>query len=323
MSALSIGIILVILAVVIAYLAIRAGGARLVVARWAGMVLGGLVALLLLVVGGVDLLGVYRLEAPRDIPARPLSVSSGSEQLARGEHLAHLCASCHSTSGNLPLNGSRVSLIGAPDGSGLGDLYPPNLTPAGPIKDWSDDQVIRAIRDGVDANGHALIIMPSEGFHAMSDADVTAVVAYLRSQPPVVHATPPRRINLIGTLLIGAGLFPTSVQAPIAGPVTASPVGPTAAYGQYLVAISGCRSCHGDGLTGGRPGQGPPPGPNLTVIIPRWTSAQFVQTIRTGTDPNHYHLNASMPWEQFSAAYSDDELTAIYEYLRTLAPKSG
>lgn len=91
--------------------------------------------------------------------------------------------------------------------------------------------------------------------------------------------------------------------------------------GIVLVAISGCRTCHGADLAGGSANAGPPPGPNLTLIVPRWTAAQFVKTIRTGTDPNGYSLRPDMmPWKQFSAAYSDEELSAIYRYLHGLKP---
>ena len=101
--------------------------------------------------------------------------------------------------------------------------------------------------------------MPSDGFHGMSDADVQAVVAYLRSQPPVARTTPPRRLNVIGTILVGASLFPTAVQPPVVGPVASPPPGVSADYGAYLVQVSG-RSCHGADLAGGRAGGGPPPG---------------------------------------------------------------
>ncbi len=317
-----VGVVFVALTILFAILVVRVRGAKNPLARWLGIVLGGLLTVVFALVGVVDLAGVYRLDAPRGNPARNVRVAMTADRLARGEHLAHLCASCHSTTGDLPLDGGRASMLSNPDGSGLGTLYAPNLTPGGPLKDWSDGEIIRAIREGVDKDGRALIIMPSESFHAMSDADVQALVAYLRSQPAVSRQTPPRDIGLIGTLLVGTGLFPTAVQAPIAQPVAAPPAGVTAEYGRYLVSIAGCQVCHGADLTGGRSDEnGPPAGPNLTVIVPRWTEAEFVQTIRTGTDPTRHSLRAElMPWKELSAAFSDDELKAIYAYLHGLKP---
>jgi mono/diheme cytochrome c family protein len=127
----------------------------------------------------------------------------------------------------------------------------------------------------------------------------------------------------MGSLLKGAGLLPTDVPAPITQPVVAPPAGPNAAYGQYLVAISGCRTCHGRDLAGGTAsrGGGSPVGPNLTVIVPPWSEDQFVKTIRTGTDPTGRALRPDMmPYQEFSAAYSADELKAMYHYLHSLMP---
>ncbi len=319
MTSLVTGIILVLLAIVCAFIVTRARRAKSGLIRFPGSILAGLLAVALALIAAVDLRGAYVLQAAHANPVVDVKVNATADQVARGEHLAYVCAGCHSTTGALPLDGGRASMLSSPDGSGLGTLYAPNLTPGGPLKDWSDGEIIRATREGVDRNGRALIVMPSEGFHGLSDSDVQSVVAYLRSQPAVSHVTPPRQINLIGTLLIGAGVFPTAVQPPIGGPVAGPPVGVNPAYGTYLVNVSACRQCHGADLAGGRPGAGPPPGPNLTAIVPGWTETQFVQTIRTGKDPNGYSLRPDMmPWKNFSAAYSDDELKAIYAYLHGL-----
>jgi cytochrome c553 len=301
----------------------RARRARNGLLRWLGSIVAVLVAILVGAVGGLDLVGVYRLRMPIDRPVSAVKVAATADQASRGEHLAHLCTSCHSSTGNLPLDGATENLLGDVPGSGAASLYPPNLTPAGPLADWSDPEVIRAIREGIDRDGHPLIIMPSETYHALSDADVQALVAYLRSQPPVAHPTPPRQIGVIGIVLIGTGAFPTSVQPPTTQTIIAPPAGPNAQYGRYVVAITGCQRCHGADLAGGRslPGGDPPNGPNLTQLIPRWTQADFVKTMRTGTDPIGYRVNPHlMPWKEISAAYADDELTALYLYLHGLTP---
>jgi mono/diheme cytochrome c family protein len=320
MIPLIVGIVLIVLAVGFVYLFIRARSTKSAVVRWPVAIVSGLLAVLFALVGVIDLRGVYTLSAARANPVSELKANTSPDALARGEHLAYVCAGCHSTTGTLPLDGSQTSMLSNPDGSGLGDLYAPNLTPGGSLKEWSDGEIIRAIREGGAQDGHPLMIMPSTRFHVMSDADAQAVVGYLRSTPAVPRTTPPRQLNLIGTLLVGAGVFPLQAQPPITGQVTAPPAGVTADYGKYLVTISVCQSCHGEDLAGGTPGQGPV-GPNLTLIVPRWTEAQFVQAIRTGKDPTGYTLRADMmPWKNFSAAYSDDELKAIYAYLHALQP---
>ena len=279
------------------------------------MIVSGLLAALCAFVAVVALLGVYKLEAPRSNPLANIQVARSPERLARGERLAHLCASCHSSSGQLPLDGGTENFV-----EGLGTIVAPNLTSGGPLKDWTDGEIIRAIREGVDRRGRALMIMPAENFRYMSDDDVQSVVAYLRAQPAIDRQTPGKQMGLLGTALVGAGVFPTTAQppiAPIADPPVAAPE-----RGRYLVDISGCRSCHGVNLTGGDPQGFTPVGPHLPAIAAAWSVEDFVKTIRTGVDPGGHAIDAAnMPWRQLSAAYSDEELRAIYIYLRTLAPR--
>src|SRR5262249_51210123 len=156
-------------------------------------------------------------------------------------------------------------------GPPMGTLYAPNLTPAGEIRDWTDGEIIRAIREGIHKSGRALIIMPSENFKNMSDADVQAVVAYLRSQPASGTASPPARLSILAAAFIGVGMFPTAAQPAITAPIVAPAEGRTPEYGKYLVSVLGCTTCHGENLGGRKPGMGPPAGPNLTMIVPKWS----------------------------------------------------
>lgn len=130
------------------------------------------------------------------------------------------------------------------------------------MKDWSDGEIIRAIREGVDRDGRALMLMPSSEYRRLPDQDVRASVAYLRSQPAVAGDAPPPSLTPLGTALIGTGQFPLSNQASVQN-VTAPPRGPTPEYGADLSQISGCGTCHGAPLDGQNVPQGPPPGPNL------------------------------------------------------------
>lgn len=122
----------------------------------------------------------------------------------------------------------------------MGRLYAPNLTPGGNIDDWSDGELVRAIREGVHKTGRSLIIMTSGTFSHLSD-DVRAIVAYLRAQPPTGKPMPSNRFN------VGA-MFVNLIDLRSAGPpireVTAPPAG-TVAYGKYMVDIIGCSDCHG------------------------------------------------------------------------------
>jgi mono/diheme cytochrome c family protein len=299
------------------WLARRARRASNRAVKWVGLVLSTLLAAVCTLATGVALIGFYKINFP---PYKPevvdVKVAATPEQVARGARFAVICASCHSTDGKLPLVGRNFMQGGPP----LGTMYATNLTPGGEIKDWSDGEVIRAIREGVHKSGRALLIMPSEIFHNLSDDDVQAVVAYLRSQQVAEPGTPPTRLNVLGALLFGAGI-PTSAQPPITRPVVAPPAGVSADYGKYLVSVVGCHACHGENLAGRKSGGlGPPGGPNLTVILPNWSAEDFMKTLRTGVDPSSHALSEEMPWKRVSTFASDDDLRAMYAYLHGLTP---
>jgi cytochrome c553 len=293
---------------VLAVLALRLRKAWL---RWAGLVLCAFLALICAALAFFVFQGLNVLNTRRDNPGINLSVVRRPEAVARGKQLAGACVYCHSSTGKLPLDGGTVNYLG---GGPMGSLYAPNLTPAGPISDWSDGSALRALREGVDDEDYPLMIMPSAYTHVLSDADAQALVAYLRTQPPVDHNVPERATGWLAEALVGAGVFPTSVQPAVTGEQAAPPAGPTAEYGHYLVQIFACGGCHGADLAGKKPGQGPA-GPNLTQLIPAMPEAVFIKSFREGKDSNK-----QMPFEEISASTSDDDLTAMYLYLHSLAP---
>jgi mono/diheme cytochrome c family protein len=314
--------VLVLLTVLFAWLLTRAWRARNAALKWIGTILTGLLTLLFGLLTVVSLVGFYRLNRTYANPVPNVTVAGTPEQIARGEKLVQICAGCHSSAARPPLDGQDFTVGGPP----FGTLYAPNLTPTH-LADWSDGEIVRAIREGVGREGRSLIIMPSYLFHNMSDEDVQSVVAYLRSQPAVEPDTPPKNINLLGSLMVNLGPIFTR-QEPITQPITAPPEGPTAEYGEYLVSFIGCRDCHGQDLTGGvvNPAGGPPPGPNLTQIVPNWTQEQFITFFRTGVTPDGRQIDPSMmPWAEYSAfaGESDDDLIAIYQYLHGLPPAEG
>jgi cytochrome c553 len=315
-------LLVILLAALFIWLAIRAFRARSIIVRILGTFFAGLLGLVFTAVSVLAIVGAVKLNTtPYQYTSQTaaIPVTGSPAQIARGQQLAQGCAGCHSTSGSLPLDGSKDDFLA---GSPLGSLYPPNLTPSGPIKGWTDAEVIRAIREGVDNQGHPLIIMPSDGFHGMGDADAQAIVAYLRTQPPAANNPPPPSFTALAAALFGAGVFPTSAQPPITGPVTAPPRAATADYGHYLTTATGCQSCHGANLTGGSGGGGPA-GPNLHALVPYWTQEQFITFFRTGVAPNGAKIDPnSMPWSDYSQIFDDQDLQALYMYL-SIKPASG
>ena len=122
-----------------------------------------------------------------------------------------------------------------------GKVYAPNITPdpetgAG---SWSDDQLARAIREGVGHDGRALFpFMPYQDFRALSDEDLASIIVYMRSLPPVRKQRPPTRADLPGEIF-----DPQRAATPGragAGPDLSTPE----KRGKYLVTIAGCTDCH-------------------------------------------------------------------------------
>ncbi len=299
-------VVLIALVVLCGWLAKRAWGSKRAILKWAGVILAGLVTLVFALVTVVALIGFVKVYLPPAYAAPLIKVAGTSEQIARGQQIvSETCAGCHSTTGHLPLSGGKdmAAEIGLP----VGTLVPYNLTPGGPLKSWTDGDIWRAIREGVNPNGQTLVMMNAIGDpRFLSDDDLQAVIAYLRSQPAVQNETPPESVSLVGLLLVGGGLVPGT--PPVTGMVAAPLRGATAAYGKYVVDYIGCRGCHGENLTGNT-GLGPH-GPNLTTVLPTWSQDKFIQYIRGGT-------NADM---QQYVHMDDVELAAIYQYLHGLTP---
>jgi mono/diheme cytochrome c family protein len=281
-------------------------------ARWALVVLAALPALLLALVAGLVGYGYAKLYLPRSAPALTLDTAATPERIARGAHLARTtCVACHATNGQLPLSGGID--LGSHSPVPIGVLVPPNLTPGGPLKDWSDGEIVQAIRNGRHQNGRTLL-MPTESLRNLGDEDVAALVAFLRSQPAVQRETPPLAPSPLLAFFFGAGLAEVGT-VPVTSPVAAPPKEATAAYGAYIVSYQDCRSCHGADLNGSAGGLAPP-APSARAFAQAWTVEQFIQTMRTGVDPSGHTIQEPMPW-QMIGQMDDVELAALYHYLRS------
>ena len=126
-------------------------------------------------------------------------------RLERGRYLvtgAHPpCILCHSpldtTGGHLKVQDGMM-LAGrtwTPDG--IPFITAPNLTPDPEtgIGTWTDDQLARAIREGIGHDGRTLFpVMPYDKFRHMSDEDLASIIVYLRAQKPIRNPLPPSNV---------------------------------------------------------------------------------------------------------------------------------
>ncbi|VIO79324.1 Nicotinate dehydrogenase subunit B [Bradyrhizobium ivorense] len=274
--------------------------------RWGGAGLAFALTIAVSAVGALTATGLVR-QHTRSAPLPDLKVAATAERVARGKAVADsFCSGCHTTTGPLTGGGDLAKDIPID----IGSFVAANLTPAGALQHWSDAEIFRAIRNGVDADGRWLVIMSFTNASRLSDEDTFAVIAYLRSLAAAGAPTPGPldRFNWLGTTMLGAGLLPDAKPVTTAE-IVAPPTGPTAQYGEYLLSYQDCRECHGQNLAGGVPGQLPPLGPDLAVVKD-WSLAQFIATMRTGIDPNGHQLGAQMPWRPIGRM-GDDELAAM------------
>jgi hypothetical protein len=214
------------------------------------------------------------------------------------------------------------------DDKAFGHLSSANLTSGrgGVLREYSDAELARTIRHGVKRDGRSTLFMPSMDFSWFSDADVGAVISYLRSLPPVDHEHDAQALGPIARMLILGGKTPVLLPAShISHTTTHAPVAPavSAEYGHYLSRIGGCHDCHHENLSGGAiPGGAPgwPPSQNITPAgIGSWTEADFLRAMREGKRPDGSSINPVMPW-RFIRNMTDDELRAVWMYLRTVPP---
>lgn len=256
-----------------------------------------------------------------DLSMPTLQVRASAGEGERGRHLFQTrgCVDCHGEDA-----GGKIFI----DDPLMGTIAGSNLTKGnggnGPryksITDWH-----RAIRYGLNPEGHPLLFMPSNEYTSLSKRDTAALVLYLYNLPAVDRVVPlvkpgplARMLYLMGQLPI---LFPYASVDEKVQQADDVPEALNADYGKYLAAS--CTGCHGQKMTGGRIKGVPPSWPKASDLTSRgrlaeYTEEGFKKVMREGVTPSGRQIDAQfMPWPSLSKM-SDVELGAIYLYLRTL-----
>ena len=304
---------LITIAALLAWLSRRAWRTKNGFIKWGGTSLAALLSAAVTLLSLIMVVGLFKLHS-RSAPAPVTEVAGTPEQIQRGKAISDgFCSACHSKTGTLTGGLDIAEHFPMP----IGAFVSSNLTPVGRVSRWSDGDIFRAIRNSVDPDGRWLIIMSYTNAGKLSDEDIRAVIAYIRSLPAIGKSTadPPDHLNPLGIVLLGAGMLPNGNPVS-SSPITAPPAGSTLQYGEYILSYQDCRACHGAKLTGGVPGQLGPLGPDLN-LVKRWTLSEFAATMRTGVDPNGHELSKEMPWQPIGRM-SDEELSAVYQYLTNL-----
>jgi mono/diheme cytochrome c family protein len=290
--------------------------------RW-WKVAGGTVAALVVVAGAVAVAGVQlaerRMQRKVPVPVRPVAYSTDGAALERGRYLfsSRGCVDCHGA------NGAGRTFVD--DGKGL-HIRGPNITtgPGSVVSSYRPEDWVAAIRHGVAPGGRPLMIMPSEDYNRFTDADLAALVAYLRSLPPVAGEPALVRLPLPARVLYGFGAIDDAAakidhSLPPPRPVAE---GVNLAHGAYVANM--CLGCHGPQLAGGRiPGAPPdwPAAPNLTPGagsgMVRYADADaLLRLFKTGKRADGSAVKV-MPFESLREM-SETDVRALHLYLRAL-----
>ncbi|MCO4294025.1 cytochrome c [Solitalea sp. MAHUQ-68] len=306
--------------------------------------------ILLFVVVAVIGMGVYvKTALPNVGPPQEMKVELTPERIKRGEYLATavmVCMDCHSkrdwskfsgpvTPGTLGQGGDEFNhTMGFP-----GTYFAANITPAG-IGNWTDGEVFRAITTGVRKNGKPIFpVMPHANYGKLDEEDIKSVIAYLRTLPSIENSVPESESDFPMNFIINTIPAKANLQKM---PSPADQI----KYGKYLVTAASCFDCHtqlikgeyleGMDFAGGRTFE--MPGgvlstanitPDTKTGIGSWTQEQFLNKFKLFRDSSSIakpvaetDFNSMMPWTMY-AKMKDEDLAAIYAYLRTIKPISN
>ena len=258
--------------------------------------------------------------------------SAQADLVKRGDYLVNgimTCGNCHSP------KGPPAATAGKDFSGGLSWDEPPfkvtapNITQDKEtgIGNWTDAEIKTVMRTGIRPNGvHVAMIMPTGFYHIMTDRDLDAVVAYLRTIKPVSNkvADPIYKMPQVEHVLPGGDK-----------PFTEAMMSDKVKKGFYLSTIAHCMECHtplekGVRQWGTRLGAGgfEFPGPwgvsvsrNITSSktkgIGAWTDDEIKRAIATGVDRQGKKLMPPMGFQYYSTVSADD-LDALVAYLRTV-----
>ena len=283
------------------------------------------------------------------IPAKDIIIEATPERILRGNYLANNvtgCMSCHSGTDpsyfgrGLPIEGKEgaggfhIKAKMGPMGSM--DIYTPNITPAA-IGDWTDGELLRSITAGVNNKGEALFpIMSYQSYHNMDKDDAYSIVAYIKSLKPIDEIHPKKKIK--GMIKLIERSMPKPWY-PKPKPERTN----TVEYGRYLAKIGDCYSCHSTWSRPGKYKEGMefaggndfhlPDGvivrssnitPDMGTGIGNRSKENFIGLFQSFKEPiklpdGQTHENTVMAWSSY-AGMTDDDLSAIYDYLQTIKP---
>ncbi|MCA1660627.1 MAG: cytochrome c [Novosphingobium sp.] len=286
--------------------------------RWSAYTAATVLTLALAAAAAITIASQHLLA--RKYPVRPERlVRAPAPAVADAPRQARLlgCLSCHGDG----LRGNRMF-----DEAGLGFIVAPNLPRL--IRKRSDQQIAAAIRQGVGPDGRPLLVMPSALFSRLTDAQVSALIAWMRGLPAGGAPNLQRRLSLLGRITVLNGDMPRQPELlPLYRERMPPDLSPEHAPGHYIAATV-CAECHGPDLSGGdRPHADfnsswinpTPPAPDLAIAA-AYDLAAFTRLMRTGVAPGERRLGMmSEVARDDLRLLTDAEIDALHRYLQARA----
>lgn len=227
-------------------------------------------------------------------------------KLAHGERMANvmLCTTCHTAE----MTGFNMGTFD-PE---LDGIWASNVTLAAP--NLSDEQLETLLREGVHPTKEAIYMMPSKVYQKLSQPDMDAIIAYVRSLEPTGEPTPDTVLNEGLAGAAAAGQFKTSAEE-VAEYVDKHPPDPGKEYalGRYI-ATTNCADCHGHSLTG-EGGFAPA----LSDVLPAYDEAALTKLLTTGAAPEGREPGLmSFIGGNVASHLTETERAALVDYLKAL-----
>jgi mono/diheme cytochrome c family protein len=300
------------------------------------------VVLIVLVAAAITSVGWEVVLGPKSRPATARKFDVTDARLARGKYLVEGPASCFHCHSDHDLSTPTYPVVEAKKGAGwampipeLNNIAARNITPDPEtgIGTWTDDEIARAIREGIRKDGTALFpVMPYLSYASMNDEDVASVVVYLRSIPAVRNTVPARQLPFPLEHIV------KTIPKPITQPQPAHPSATPEDRGKYLVALAECQSCHtpadeqgiplpglefGGGAKFNDPGNNGRPVFSMNITqdpsgLTHYDESLFIEVIRSGTIKGRT-LSHIMPFNYFRNM-TDDDLRDIWAYIKSRPP---
>jgi len=264
-------------------------------------------------------MGDRKLARHVDVAVAPVALRDDAASIERGGYLfrSRGCGDCHG------MDGAGAVVVD----DGALHVRSPDITPAptGVVAGYTAVDWVRTIRHGVKPDGRPVMIMPSEEYNRLVDADLAAIVAYVRQLAPATGARAEVRLPMPVKALYAAGLVRDASEKIDHSLAPAQPVpeGITTAHGAYVA--NGCIGCHGARLTGGKIAGAPPDWPAAARLAPgpgsaldRYPSAEpFMAMLKTGKRPDGSSVSKVMPFVSLKEM-NEVDVRALYLHLRSL-----